>query len=250
MTRYLALDQLQRSQHPSAKICSSRSLLLCFFGAFEEIHHASRTTEQKQKQKFSHALVSLDDFLIASALLLAQKNQKLFSGKSHFQTMKIPMGIESVSAALLLLGFSVTFTCAFTHSTTKSIKRYPLSSASVVVVRVSRTAEADDFSSFAASLEQDAALRQEQQRRATTSGGGGGSESSATSVKTWQTDLERLLDPSTSPAQRQILVSDLLNANAEIRASVETALRDRKVRLSNGSVVSVCRESCVDAVIL
>jgi hypothetical protein len=160
--------------------------------------------------------------------------------------MKIRMGIRSVFAALMILsGFSVTCTLAFTHSTTKSIKRYPLSSASVFVVRVSRTAEADDFSSFAASLEQDA-TQQEQRRRATTTGGGtgggGGSSttssfrtmnSSSASVKTWQADLERLLDPSTSPAQRQILVSDLLNANAEIRASVETALRDRKVCLWN-----------------
>jgi hypothetical protein len=158
------------------------------------------------------------------------------------------MGIRSVSAALMILsGFSVTCTLAFTHSTTKSIKRYPLSSASVVVVSVSRTAEADDFSSFAASLEQDA-TQQEQRRRASTTGTGGGTggsggssttssfrtmNSSSASVKTWQADLERLLDPSTSPAQRQILVSDLLNANAEIRASVETALRDRKVCLWN-----------------
>jgi hypothetical protein len=221
-------------------------LLLCFFGAFEEIHHAPQS-----KSKNWHTLWSpLTIFRLRQLSCLPKRTKSFSLEKAIFQTMKIPMGIESVSAALILLGFSVTFTCAFTHSTTERIKRYRLSSSTAaVVMKVSRTAEADDFSSFAASLEQDAALRQEQQRRATTSGGGGGSESSATSVKTWQTDLERLLDPSTSPAQRQILVSDLLNANAEIRASVETALRDRKVRLSNGSVVSICRESCVDAVI-
>jgi hypothetical protein len=148
------------------------------------------------------------------------------------------MGIGSVAAALILSGFGMTCTLAFTLSTTES-KRYPSSSASSV--RVSRTAEADDFSSFAASLEQDAALRQEEQRRATSTGGVGSGSSTTSfrtmnpsaSVKTWQADLERLLDPSTSPAQRQILVSDLLNANADIRASVETALRDRKVCLLN-----------------
>jgi hypothetical protein len=229
-------------------------LLLCFFGAFEEIHHAPQS-----KSKNWHTLWSpLTIFRLRQLSCLPKRTKSFSLEKAIFQTMKIPMGIESVSAALILLGFSVTFTCAFTHSTTERIKRYRLSSSTAaVVMKVSRTAEADDFSSFAASLEQDAALRQEQQRRASTSGGGG-SESSAnsfrtmnssSSVKTWQTDLERLLDPSTSPAQRQILVSDLLNANAEIRASVETALRDRKVRLSNGSVVSICRESCVDAVI-
>ena len=45
----------------------------------------------------------------------------------------------------------------------------------------------------------------------------------------WQVDLERLLDPTISVAQRQILLSRLLSANSEIRESVQTALRDRKV---------------------
>lgn len=89
--------------------------------------------------------------------------------------------------------------------------------------------ETDDFASFAATLEQDAVKQQQQQRPA----------SSSTTRTTWQEDLERVLDPTTSNAQRQILVSDLLQSTektADIRASVQTALRDRKVR----SCVCVC----------
>lgn len=47
---------------------------------------------------------------------------------------------------------------------------------------------------------------------------------------TWQASLEMLLDPNISPAKRQILLSDLLGANAQIRESVLEALRERKVR--------------------
>jgi hypothetical protein len=48
--------------------------------------------------------------------------------------------------------------------------------------------------------------------------------------RTWKNDLDELVDPRSSPARRQILLSQLLTANAEIRAAVEAALRDRKVR--------------------
>lgn len=48
--------------------------------------------------------------------------------------------------------------------------------------------------------------------------------------ESWQQRLESLLDPTTSLAQRQILMSELLSANQEIRDSVTEALRDRKVK--------------------
>jgi len=45
----------------------------------------------------------------------------------------------------------------------------------------------------------------------------------------WQESLESLLDPSTPQVKRQILLSDLLNANENIRNDVESALRERKI---------------------
>jgi hypothetical protein len=48
--------------------------------------------------------------------------------------------------------------------------------------------------------------------------------------KPWQAKLDELLDPMTRGAQRQILLSELLNANEKIRDSVLDALTNRKVR--------------------
>jgi len=48
--------------------------------------------------------------------------------------------------------------------------------------------------------------------------------------KSWQDDLDELLDPTTGPSRRQVLLRELLSEGADIRASVEKALRDRNVR--------------------
>jgi phosphatidylserine/phosphatidylglycerophosphate/cardiolipin synthase-like enzyme len=66
----------------------------------------------------------------------------------------------------------------------------------------------DTFAAFADSLEQ---------------------EEPESDDESWQERLESLLLPSTPLAQRQILISELLSSNQEIRDSVSTALRDRKV---------------------
>jgi hypothetical protein len=47
--------------------------------------------------------------------------------------------------------------------------------------------------------------------------------------KPWQAKLEDLLDPKTNLAERQILLSELLSANDEIRESVLDAMASRKV---------------------
>lgn len=68
------------------------------------------------------------------------------------------------------------------------------------------------FSAFADSLEDDEIF-----------------DSDDDSETTWQESLEMLLDPSTPLAKRQILVSDLLNANENIQVDVRAALQDRKI---------------------
>jgi len=89
--------------------------------------------------------------------------------------------------------------------------------------RASSTSSDDAaFSSFAASLE-------EPSGSGSTKGSKSRSRSTLTN-RTWKNDLDELVDPRSSPARRQILLSQLLTANAEIRAAVEAALRDRKVR--------------------
>jgi SOUL heme-binding protein len=46
---------------------------------------------------------------------------------------------------------------------------------------------------------------------------------------TWQAKFESLLDPSVSLAKRQILLSELLSANEEIRESVRSAIQEGKI---------------------
>jgi hypothetical protein len=67
--------------------------------------------------------------------------------------------------------------------------------------------------------------------------------------KKWQAKLEDLLDPQTNMAERQILMSELLSSNDEIRESVLDAIASRKVRRVSQSklLLALCflRYGCV-----
>lgn len=47
--------------------------------------------------------------------------------------------------------------------------------------------------------------------------------------QTWQQSLDELLDPVTPLSRRQALLNDLIGANAEIRESVQEAVKERKI---------------------
>ncbi|KAL7522957.1 hypothetical protein ACHAWX_007763 [Stephanocyclus meneghinianus] len=51
----------------------------------------------------------------------------------------------------------------------------------------------------------------------------------SSSASSWQENLELLMAPDTPMAERQILLSDLLNSGDQIQDSVRTALRERKI---------------------
>jgi len=74
----------------------------------------------------------------------------------------------------------------------------------------------DSFAAFADSLDEDEMFDDDEQV--------GEDEDSS-----WQESLEMLIDPSTPAAKRQILLSDLLNANDDIRSDVQNALKERKI---------------------
>ena len=74
-----------------------------------------------------------------------------------------------------------------------------------------------DFSAFAETLDEDELFSDE------------GSSDEIYGTSTWQESLEAFLDPTTPPAKKQVLFSDLVSSNEEIRSSVESALRERKV---------------------
>jgi hypothetical protein len=62
---------------------------------------------------------------------------------------------------------------------------------------------------------------------------------STAEASSWQENLELLLAPDTPVAERQIVLSDLLNSGDKIQDSVRTALRERKV----SSSIYVCCKS-------
>ena len=131
----------------------------------------------------------------------------------------------------------------------KNTKRTTTSSMSWSRVSSSRRRsidnnDMDEFASFAATLDDDDDVvvdvtdrvtsttntpkKKKMRVAATTSSS---SSSSSSSNNKWQKNLDTLIfDRTTTIAQRQILISDLFNANSEIRESLTTALRDRTVR--------------------
>ena len=94
-------------------------------------------------------------------------------------------------------------------------------------LRLFSSSAGDEFAAFAASLEEDEPNQGPKKSVSTSSAA---TTSTATKTrKSWQDDLDKLVDPTTPFAKRQVLLQDLLSANGEIRSAVEAALRDRKV---------------------
>jgi len=89
----------------------------------------------------------------------------------------------------------------------------PQQSFAVSALRSSTTGDDAAFSAFADSLEE------EPEKLSKTS----------TKEKPWQSKLEDLLNPKTNLAERQILLSELLNSNQQIRDSVMDAMANRNV---------------------
>lgn len=79
------------------------------------------------------------------------------------------------------------------------------------------------FSAFAESLDEDEILSDDQNSDYSAMGSRG------IGNVPWQESLELLLDPATPTARRQILLSDLLNANADIRKDVMDAIQEKKI---------------------
>jgi hypothetical protein len=138
------------------------------------------------------------------------------------------MRLQSLSL-LAAVALTTETAGAFTLQTRNTKNSNPFTLAS--------TAPSDDaaFSSFADSLEQDSSASTTAKASAATNKKFSGKSNTLTpgpvvaATSTWKNDLDEILNPTTAQARRQILVSQLLTANAEIRASVEAALRDRKV---------------------
>ena len=91
----------------------------------------------------------------------------------------------------------------------------------------------DAFSAFAESLDEDELFADSSSDSSSSDNNNGSfnDDNEMYTQKTWQESVEQLLDPMTPLAKRQILITDLLNSNDNIREDVLTALRERKVSI-------------------
>jgi hypothetical protein len=126
----------------------------------------------------------------------------------------------SVSVEAYLPASSTSTSAAFR----RGLLSAPSSTSRLASTSSSSSSSATDFSTFANSLESDFDDDDE------TSNDPMRASAVTTKDKSWQAKLDDLLDPSTNLADRQILLSELLTANDEIRDDVLDALTNRKVR--------------------
>jgi helix-turn-helix protein len=162
--------------------------------------------------------------------------QKLWLAPQNVTTMKIFQSQVQLLAVLLAARISTSH--AYVVPTATVRPAFALHSST------SASSEAD-FSAFADSLDVDDDEVASTATSTTTRGKSSTSSSSGSFEKPWQAKLEELLDPMTSGAQRQILLSELLNANEKIRESVLDALSNRKVRESKAQQCVVSNLHCV-----
>lgn len=127
-----------------------------------------------------------------------------------------------LALTVLLLSIDSSFSFAFTpsNSAVRTITTTRIASTTDRTVEAQTTSSSDDddvFSAFADSLDEDDLFDDKE------------SSEDKNGTTPWQENLEMLMDPSTPVAKRQILLSDLMNANGDIRNDVQNALKDRKI---------------------
>jgi len=122
----------------------------------------------------------------------------------------------------IILGFFLVSRYHGDAFTTINTSSRTFSTLSPSQIHSSSTKEDTDaaFSAFAESLDEDDLFGSSEE----FNGIGGDDE-----TLSWQESLESLLDPTTPQVKRQILLSDLLNANENIRNDVQSALKERKI---------------------
>eukprot|EP00585_Thalassiosira_rotula_P002002 CAMPEP_0196143008 /NCGR_PEP_ID=MMETSP0910-20130528/12562_1 /TAXON_ID=49265 /ORGANISM="Thalassiosira rotula, Strain GSO102" /LENGTH=455 /DNA_ID=CAMNT_0041404393 /DNA_START=22 /DNA_END=1389 /DNA_ORIENTATION=+ len=122
----------------------------------------------------------------------------------------------STSAVRLSALFLSICSSTDAFSTASSYSALPTSSSSTSSLRVSKTSETiPDLASSTKPVDESSIF---------SDGNDIDNEESS-----WQKNLDQLLAPDTSTAERQIVLSDLLSSGDEIQESVRTALRERKI---------------------
>mmetsp|Transcript_3686 Transcript_3686/g.4695 ORF Transcript_3686/g.4695 Transcript_3686/m.4695 type:complete len:465 (-) Transcript_3686:448-1842(-) len=132
--------------------------------------------------------------------------------------MKFTVAPSLLALVCALPQFSEAFTPSSISSTSWRIPFSAVTPLQSTTKHKEAAPESDAaFSAFAESLDEDSLFDDENDN------------SGFDEQTTWQESLESLLDPTTPLAKRQILLSDLLNANENIQKSVQEALTERKI---------------------
>jgi hypothetical protein len=154
-------------------------------------------------------------FLLRSLTIRSPLSWALPIYISHTHSLYESMKWVSVASLALLVTVSGAFTARLPN---KSVP----GKTNLLLPRYAVDAPANDssFRNFEASLEEEDFPEEEP----------------------WQAKLEMLLEPTTPLSKRQILLSELLAANQEIRDAVQAALRNRNV-----SLVHMCMCRVVDS---
>lgn len=126
------------------------------------------------------------------------------------------------------------FTAFTSHSSINSFTLTPprgtsSSSRSSIITPLSSTtskATEDAFSAFAESLDEDDLFND---NNGNGNGNGNSSNDDIYAESTWQESVEKFLDPTIPLAKRQILLTDLLNSNDNIREDILLAVKERKI---------------------
>ena len=136
----------------------------------------------------------------------------------------------SLSASSFYVAFAFTTSAFSSYSSLSTNNRHHTTQRKITScssLSVNKETE-DAFSAFAESLDEDD-LFNDNESRSTSNAFQDSKTDDIYKTKTWQENVESLLDPTTPLAKRQILLTDLLNSNENIREDVLTALRERKV---------------------
>lgn len=190
---------------------------------FYDLYHLFSSTLVVEKMRMIHSPLavvvtsSLSTVWCSAFMPLTRMKQRNMAPAPHLQQQ--PFWIQPTAVSSSLLSSSLDDFSNFAASLEESSSSRPTSSKSI---------NGDNTAAFTSSTKKTAPTTARSTPKAATT------SNNSSNQKSWQDDLEELLFRlDTTPARRQILLQQLINANHDIRKSVEMALQQRNVRTSN-----------------
>lgn len=139
--------------------------------------------------------------------------------------MNLKYNSRSTLLAMCLLSMTSSSAHAFTAFSSHHSYSYSSTNSFAPLSSTTSKATEDAFSAFAESLDEDDLFNDNSNGKSN----GFGSNDDIYSESTWQESVEKFLDPTIPLAKRQILLTDLLNSNDNIREDILLAVKERKI---------------------